>query len=112
MATGFGNKPADEEEALKLEAAAAEGGSIAAALGLAFRFLHGVEGVVEPDCGKALEIYKVCFVRPSLSFLLACLSIDWLPVRLCFSLLAGWSIDSARQSLVFCWLARRSIGRR
>lgn len=62
MATGFGNKPAEEEGALKLEGAAAEGGSIPAALGLAFRFLYGVEDVVEPDCDKALEIYKV---RPS-----------------------------------------------
>lgn len=71
LATGFGNKPADEISAFKLEGAAAEGGSIPAALAVAFRLLHGVDDVM-PDCQKALEIYRV-----SLRFCVGCLIGLW-----------------------------------
>lgn len=87
LATGFGNKPADEISAFKLESAAAEGGSIPAALAVAFRLLHGVDGVM-PDCQNALEIYRV-----SLRFGVGCL--DWfMGGRVC----APRSVDGTKRS--------------
>jgi len=57
LATGFGGRPKDEKEAIKLEEHAALAGFFQSSMVMGYRYLHG-KGVPK-DCERALIFYKV-----------------------------------------------------